>query len=205
MRNSLRVSLAVLLSVCVLSSVGWAQSVESGMLLWSSERPLGWGDFSGVAPPDADSMTPAEINIEVQWRISVVTEYDWDTRSYVSHVSPASVQVLNLMDCRGSWCVLSRVSGNTLRHEQGHFDLQEVYTRKLRDALAEITVQAASDSAAKQLMQQAIQDTAGSILGRLESMQDRYDRETVHSTNVQMQDQWCRQIEEWLAHPGTAP
>lgn len=205
MRNSRCVMLAVLLSVCVHAAFGLAQSAESGMLLWNADRLLGWGDFSGAVPPDADGSTPAEIKIQVQWRVSVVTEYDWGTRAYVSRVDPTSVQVLNLMDCRGSWCVLSRVSGNTLRHEQGHFDLQEVYSQKLRDALTAISVQAASDSAAQQQMQQSIQDTAGSILGRLESMQDRYDRETVHSTNVRMQDSWCAQIDDWLADPRTAP
>jgi len=205
MRNSLRAILAVLLYVCVLAIFGWTQSVESGMLQWCADRPLVWGDFSGPVPSDAGSSTPAEINIQVQWRISVVTEYDWGTRGYVSRVDPTSVQVVNLMDCRGSWCVLSRTSSNTLRHEQGHFDLQEVYCRKLRTALPAISAQASSDSAAKQMIQRIIQDTAGSILGMLESMQDRYDRETVHSTNVQMQDHWCSQISDWLAHPEMAP
>ncbi|MBN1859814.1 hypothetical protein JW848_11520 [Candidatus Bipolaricaulota bacterium] len=205
MRNSLRVSLAVLLSVCVLAALGWAQSAESGMLLWSAERRLTWGDFSGSAPTGVDASTPAEINIQVQWRISVVTEYDWATHGYCSRVDLASVQVINLMNCNASWCISARTSGNTLRHEQGHFDLQEVYCRRLRCALAAIVVNAASDSAAQQRIQQLIQDTAGTILGRLESMQDRYDRETVHSTNVQMQDQWCNRIADWLADPETAP
>ncbi len=205
MRDSLRVLLAVLLSVCVLAVFGWAQSVESGMLLWSAEHPLSWSDFLGSAPSGVDSSTPAEINIRVQWRISVVTEYDWATHGYASRVDPASVQVINLMNCSDSWCILGRATSNTLRHEQAHFDLQEVYCRKLRDALATIHVTATSDSMAQQLIQQSIQDTAGMILGRLEAEQDRYDRETVHSTNVQMQDQWCERIAEWLRHPESAP
>jgi hypothetical protein len=66
-----------------------------------------------------------------------------------------------------------------LGHEQLHFDITELYTRKFRQQISELKVSNSIGSQLKKLHNSIKQDLA--------SMQDSYDVETNYSRNVEQQ------------------
>ena len=87
-----------------------------------------------------------------------------------------------------------------------HFDLNEVYRRKLECLLlATNSCQASTQQAAVDQLNAALHQTATDILQTLSEMQTRYDSQTFHSTNAAEQARWQGLIGQWLLAPTTAP
>lgn len=76
-----------------------------------------------------------------------------------------------------------------LKHEQGHFDLGEVYARKLRCLLANYKY--IND-------QKKVSDSVDVILDRLKEMEKKYDHETVNSQDSIGQNKWNVKIQKML-------
>lgn len=78
-------------------------------------------------------------------------------------------------------------SPRTLRHEQTHFDLTEVFARRLRRAFS--TVQGICPDHPKD---------ARKLFDRLsresQSKQKQYDQETAHGTALEAQSRWSRAV-----------
>ena len=88
-----------------------------------------------------------------------------------------------------------------LAHEQGHFDITEVYARKLHEALANYTFN-------KRSFKKDITDIYNRIVQEKEDCQERYDSESDHSRNRKLQLEWLKHIqtmleetEEFAAYP----
>jgi hypothetical protein len=118
----------------------------------------------------------------------------------------ASVTVTNTMEPTYSWVVPGKDHESVLSHEQVHFDLNEVYRRKLECLLL------ASDPCTNATQQQAINQldaflhqTAATVLQKLSDMQALYDSQTSHGNKTAEQSRWQRLVNGWLAAPSTAP
>ena len=78
-----------------------------------------------------------------------------------------------------------------LSHEQGHFDLAEVYARKLYKKVQEYRFH-------QKNYRKDLQKIYKEILDEKEEMQSKYDRETNHSINKEKQVEWLKKIEKML-------
>jgi predicted secreted Zn-dependent protease len=74
-----------------------------------------------------------------------------------------------------------------LAHEQGHFDITEVYARKLNEALSEYKFNPES-------FKQDISDIYQKIVDEKEAAQEAYDDETDHSRHRKIQLEWLDKI-----------
>jgi hypothetical protein len=98
-----------------------------------------------------------------------------------------------------SW--LKTDSAYGLNHEQMHFDICEIYARRLRQKIASKNLMRNKKLNAElnNLYRQINQD--------LEKEQDRYDRETEHSIKTERQELWNKKIlaelEELKEYSGT--
>lgn len=72
---------------------------------------------------------------------------------------------------------------SVLEHEQGHFDLCEVYTRKLKERMGSI------DLAGPNVKQDLMRIYA-ELSNEYEARQQAYEHETVHGTNIAVQKKW---------------
>jgi predicted secreted Zn-dependent protease len=105
-----------------------------------------------------------------------------------------------------SWVYLPTATDYILQHEQLHFDLYEVYRRKLELCMLEINgSHNTSSQGAFNELQASLAQVFSSILQRADETQALYDSQTSHSTNASQQARWQGLISQWLLAPLTAP
>ena len=146
---------------------------------WEKRRPLNWGDFRN---PSVDKRN--------KWGASVSVSISM-TRGRLAHHAFA------FMIPEGSWKRMGYGDEAILRHEQAHFDIAELYARKLRSRLA----------ARKPLNNRDAYNLYVEILNELTLMQADYDQQTVHGSLRDAQAKWESDIQvamekfaewEWL-------
>ena len=90
-----------------------------------------------------------------------------------------------------------------LRHEQGHFDLAELYTRRLNRGAAEdiasTRAQAPTAAEAVGLFSARWAAHLQGVRKAFQALEDQYDRETAHGTIPKVQTQWFERIQRELA------
>jgi predicted secreted Zn-dependent protease len=78
-----------------------------------------------------------------------------------------------------------------LAHEQLHFDIAEVFARKLRLKLSQL-------SYSPENYQEKMDGVFEKILAEMEEIHDRYDRETEHGLDEKAQQKWAQMVEKKL-------
>lgn len=78
-----------------------------------------------------------------------------------------------------------------LAHEQGHFDITEIFARKLNEALQNYQFNRKS-------LKRDIGQIYQSIVRQKEEYQKAYDAETDHSRKRKLQYDWLEKIEDLL-------
>ena len=204
--------LGAVLGVIILSFWAFAVSgtgLASGTaqeVMWSEDLSIHWDLFLAPPPPDAALRTKAAaIHMIVRWSLSYVARYNASTRSWEGAIDRSSLTVTNTMAPSLSWVVPGKECETILNHEQRHFDLNEVYRRKLGLSLSRLTVTGASAEITKKLLKEKIDATANEIFGALQEMQTCYDHETAHGMNSAEQARWDAMIDSWLASLNQAP
>ena len=162
-RNIYFVFLSVLL-------VGYQQ--EEQKIPWQENRPLVWEDFK--APVNQGSPYKALTNSGITYGF----DYENNELKYTVNC---------FYDPFSSWVKEDGKTDDLLVHEQGHFNITELYARKIRKKFSETkftsdNVVNLSESIFKDLMKASI------IMQRL------YDTETDHNKNVSEQQKWNKKI-----------
>jgi hypothetical protein len=192
------------LGVVVLLSAIVTVAVSAALVPWVDGCPLTWDNFVCPPPPDAARhVDVAAIHMTIQWNASYTIRTQLGTSGWCGSVD--SLTVTNMMDPAQSWVIESRASSFSLLHEQNHFNLNEVYRRKLELSLQGLQSQGATGDEAQARLNDLLHSTASAILNRLEQMQAEYDEETGHGTDADGQAAWDDQISDWLLDPMSAP
>ncbi|GMV22385.1 MAG: hypothetical protein AMXMBFR57_23340 [Acidimicrobiia bacterium] len=154
--------------------------VPTESFLWSADRRLAWSDFQG--PPDLSSVAVAATAYVVVFGTSCEGSTFSSTieSRFLPHASWVKAQHL-----------MQRASAQTLLHEQVHFDLSEVQVRRARQA-----VRAIADPCS--LSDQHFNEMFERFRVTETEVQQQYDRETGHGTNLDRQREWTAQVERWL-------
>jgi predicted secreted Zn-dependent protease len=137
----------------------------------------------------------------IEWRASYsLTSNGGD---WTGHVQ--SVTVTNTMQPSLSWVVSGKATASVLEHEQAHFDLNEVYRRKLEAVLPCLQAKQATKQGVIDALNTSLHQKANEILAQLQVAQARYDAETRHGNDTAGQARWEAQIAAWLLNPTAAP
>jgi predicted secreted Zn-dependent protease len=78
-----------------------------------------------------------------------------------------------------------------LAHEQGHFDIAEVFARKLNKQMSSYVFN-------KNTYKTELRNIYQGILDEKEALQNQYDAETNHSINKEKQAEWLIKIQTML-------
>lgn len=189
---------------CLLGLAAFAAASEGSIpsVAWDASTPLTWDLFQCTAPADAVHRSEAAaIHMTIRWHAGYSVTSNGG--SWTGRVQ--TVTVTNTMEPSLSWVVAGKADARVLRHEQGHFDLNEVYRRKLEILLPCLQSQSASKQAAIDELDAELHRRAGQILEQLQVLQTRYDAETAHGNNPSGQTRWEAQIAVWLTKPSAAP
>ena len=147
---------------------------DEDFIKWSENRKLTWDDFK--APPQKIGNTAAMTTTHLGFSYNM-----------------KNGNVTYLIDCRfeknKSWGLVK--NDWILKHEQGHFDIAEIYARKLNKAINEYQFDRLS-------FQKDLDAIYRSVVSQKESFQHQYDEETDHSRNRESQEEWFKKIEKEL-------
>jgi hypothetical protein len=135
------------------------------------ERKLRWEDFRGT-PPKRSS------DDEVALTASVIM-----LKSLGNSQGKIEIEIVAAFDPAISWVRHGHRTPEVLNHEQRHFDLAEYNARRLRSEIKSI---------------QGYQELFDRITREGDALQDQYDRETDHGTDLEAQARWNRRIDDLL-------
>jgi hypothetical protein len=149
---------------------------------WSKDRKLIWSDFRGIIPKFASDVTAATISCEIGFETSSVSSDNDDLK----------IHVYNKFSKNESWSRREDQNAEVLNHEQGHFDLCELFTRKLRERLSNLSFN-------MNTMKGALRSVYDQTLADYRATQELYEAETHHGVNPQQQARWDRFLTQELA------
>jgi hypothetical protein len=141
---------------------------------WSPTQKLTWEDFK--APPDMNCRNAALTASAIQFNFT----YDGQLKYTITCQ----------FDKNKSWGKVK--TDYILSHEQGHFDITEIFARKLNKSLAEYTVGNVKS------LNKDLNKIYESTMHQLNNMQNVYDSETNFSINKEKQAEWLEKINKEL-------
>lgn len=204
--------MAALLTLCWVTAAfagieGQGQSPadpESDVKVWQAQAPLTWEDFQAQPPSSpyaAQTVWTWGLQSPTVIACAPVQDRAWSCTARFERV------LVEALFLKGFSWVKSSAKGSSslLAHEQGHFDLAEVFARRAAKALEPLAASAgaqervdAEDQALEQF-QQRVNLAVEAWLQSAQTEQDRYDRETRHGTDRAQQSRWTSSIHALLA------
>lgn len=165
----------IIISFLFVSLQGLAQGEEL-KIDWEADKKLTWADFQGKPDPNISYHANTNSGIAFSWSLRT----SGDAAEFIYSVSNSFYPLK-------SWVKGKKGSRELLAHEQLHFDISELYARKLRQQLATY-----------ELGEDVKQDLNGIYQKNEEGrrqMQELYDQETDHGLKKEAQARWQAFIE----------
>ena len=150
-----------------------AQDPGEELIDWSENRRLTWSDYKASPDRNSDAAATTTTYLSISYNISDDFSYRIESKFSKSR----------------SWGI--HKTPYILAHEQGHFDISEIFARKLNKKMLEYKFN-------KRTYQQELKRIYQEILDEKETLQNNYDRETNHSINKEKQAEWLKRIEKLL-------
>ena len=148
---------------------------RSSKFQWNEHNKLTWEDFKGSVNASSDESAAA-----------THCGIGFKTNTIVPGGKPEII-VYNTFYTEKSWVRSDAKLPSILNHEQGHFDLCEIYTRKLKGRMSKFDFNVPD-------VKQALMKVYSEISEEYESRQQTYEQETIHGTNLQQQKKWAQMI-----------
>lgn len=152
----------------------FAQSKNEELLEWSGSRKLTWKDYKADPDPASDAAASTTSYLAIEYNITS-SSFGYKIQSRFSRTR--------------SWGL--HKTDYILGHEQGHFDIAEIFARKLNKKMSEYQFN-------KKTYQKDLNKIYHEILDEKEKMQNDYDKETNHSIKAAKQVEWLKKIKAML-------
>jgi hypothetical protein len=157
-------------------------AVASGQTLrWEQHAALGWDDFKGRARRNSgepSAVTDTGFRVQLECREGAL-----------------DIRVEAEFYMRSSWVKAARKSVELLRHEQGHFDITELYARKMRRAIRDAKIGCEDDRRAEAAGKKIFEG----LDREWEKAEKLYDAETRDGTDLVRQREASERIARELA------
>jgi hypothetical protein len=148
---------------------------EGPAILWDPDHRLRWTDFKATAPPD--SPVAATTASGIAYRFSALEE---GGRMRVDCTVETNFYP------ESSWYRPGQANDVILSHEQLHFDISELFARRMRQRVAAYRFTSGVKGEMKRIYEETIRE--------LRNFQRRYDQETNYSRDTVMQAKWNQKI-----------
>jgi len=143
-------------------------------LEWSPSRKLSWADYWASPDPNSDAAASTTTYLTISYNITS---------------SDFSYKIESKFSKSRSWGLYK--TAYILSHEQGHFDIAEVFARKLYKKMLDYKFD-------RKNYQKDLKKIYQDILDEKKEMQEKYDEETNHSINKDKQAEWLKKIQALL-------
>jgi hypothetical protein len=146
---------------------------DSNIIYWSEKLKLTWSYYLGK--PNNYKVYSAISSCGIEAKISSI---EGDT---------AFIEIAARFNKVKSWVKNNAQTKEVLNHEQGHFDLTEVYSRKLRSQLAGVIF-------SEENLNSTLKNYVDKNYIELITAQEKYDLETNFSNDTSNQSKWDKRI-----------
>lgn len=171
-----RIILALALVGCV---TAYAQSPPG--FTWTQHPTLTWNDFKG-RPPNATSYPSAVSNTGFKYQL-------------VCRNGLLDIDVAAFFSPSGSWVRPDGKTPELLRHEQGHFDMAEVYALRLRRAVQHAKIGCEDTAKANAAGEKIV----GEFQREWQNAEREYEEDTKYGTDLEKQDAASQKLAADLA------
>ena len=168
----------IALMMLLLTIAGAQAQTNNGIKRWSVGYPLQWTDFNGK-PDSPESIYAAATYAGLELDVAEI-----------SSSRRVKFRVRAVFDSRRSWAHPDRKDDHLLAHEQLHFDIAEVYARKLERKLNSMQLKVKDKEIAKKLVQKYNQVQM--------QEQERFDKECFHGLDREKQLGWRTNVDKEL-------
>lgn len=170
----LRFKILLQLLFLILPVFSWSQSKEN-LFLWSAEDRLGYDQFALAAPlMETDHYIGHGTHTILEGYIFTGIDY-----SYQQIDKEITFTVKSFMMPDKSW-IRDTTNKQTLEHEQAHFDITEIYSRKMKMELANAQGSKAADKIYNKLFHE------------LQDEQKKFD--AAHHGEIGVEPEWKKRI-----------
>jgi len=153
-----------------------ASACEDSLIVWLEDYKLSWSDFKGKAPKNET----AESTL-IYVKIKTKGEWKDDMPNY---------KVYTYFDPFKSW-TLDSVSTLLISHEQLHFDIAELYSRKIRKVIGKLRNSRENNP-------DVYVEEINRIMQEYAVYQEEYDNQTKHGTSIKKQEEFNTLIRKEL-------
>ncbi len=143
-------------------------------LPWANARPLTWDDFLCEPKRNTDAVALTSTALGISYNVGS---------------NRLNYEITCSFSKAKSWGLLK--TQYILAHEQGHFDITEIYARKLHKELLNYKFN-------RRTFRQDVNVIYDRIVKEKENLQFAYDGLTDHSRNKTVQKEWLEKIQELL-------
>ena len=149
-------------------------------IIWSHADKLTWQNFKAKPQAEIDAVALTVSGISFSYSLTQKANKEYAYKTFVeANFYPEK-----------SWVKVKDSTNYILSHEQLHFDITELYARKLRKRISEFRF--------TQNIRLELNTINDDINNELELIQDQYDVETNHSILPEMQNKWQNFIKNEL-------
>ena len=166
-----------LISLFFISSAVFAQS---SVVTYRDYPSITWQDFRADVPLKTSHAAS----------ISTGMHYKWSC-SYIGNKINLEYDIQSELNRSLSWSKYKKEQKEILKHEQLHYDITELYTRKLRKAFSEYTP-------VIKTLKKDLEQIYNRVEQERQNTQDLYDKQTNHSINTKEQKKWEFNVASWL-------
>lgn len=163
----------ILLIIFLVPFLGFSQE-EGEVIKWQDSKKLTWNDFK--ASPLKMGSTAAMTTTHLGFSYNVVN-------------SKITYNITCWFEKERSWGLVK--NDWILKHEQGHFDIAEIFARKLNKEISQYLFN-------KTTFQKDLDKIYKSVMDEKDKFQQKYDDETDYSRNKSRQEEWLKKIESEL-------
>ena len=147
---------------------------EDEMIPWAPDRRLTWEDFLCSPQRNTDAVASTSTSLGLAYQVK---------NNHLSY------QITCNFSKTKSWGLMK--TNYILAHEQGHFDITEIFARKLHQSLLDYKIN-------RNTFKSDIDSIYQSIVKQKEAFQNTYDDETDHSRRKAIQLEWLDKIQDLL-------
>jgi hypothetical protein len=155
-------------------SVAVKDPAEAEVIPWSGQDKLEWDDFLCEPKRGTDAVASTSTSLGIAYQLQ--------NGKLTYHIT------CNFSKTK-SWGLMK--TDYILAHEQGHFDITEIFARKLYEALQNYDYN-------KRTFKSDINEIYKNIVRQKEEFQHQYDGETDHSRKRKLQYDWLEKIQQML-------
>ncbi len=151
---------------------------DTDAIPWEEERLLTWADFKCAPVRNTEAVASTNTSLGLAYQLTS---------------GKLTYQITCSFSKTKSWGLLK--TDYILAHEQGHFDITEIYARKLHHALQAYQLKTKT-------FQQDVNAIYKKIVWEKENFQNMYDGQSDHSRNKKVQANWEEIIATLLEETG---